>query len=219
MPKNIGSDAKQQAIADLIAKTTHDGDYYMLLVGSSLLAIGAIFTDSIAVLIASMIIAPLASPILGLGLGIVSGKVRLMLRSAILLIFSCVIALIIAVVITAAFGSDRVPDHYISFDSNRHIAVAIAVVSGVIAAYGMVKPKVASAITGVAIAVSLMPPLVATGVNYTNGDHTAAATAFSLFALNVVGILIASVGTYLWFGMGGEYRAFIRKHAALDTIR
>lgn len=216
--QKLTTDIKQQAIADLLDKTTHDGDYYVLLVGSSLIAIGAIFTDSIAVLIASMIIAPLASPILALGLGLISGKWRLTLRALVLLIGSCVVALAIAATVTAIFGNDRTPDHFISFNSNRHIAVAVAAVSGAIAAYGMIKPKVASAITGVAIAVSLVPPLVATGVYYAAGDSRLGLDALILFLLNVAGIMLASMVTFWWFGMGREYRTFVKRHAESDTI-
>lgn len=200
---------KQAAIANILDNATHDKDYYVLLCGSVLIALGAIFTDSIPVLIASMIVAPLATPILALGLGIVSGSRRLMLRTFLLLVISCIVALSLAAIITLLFGKDRVADHYVSFQSNHVIAVSVAAVSGVIATYGMIRPKVAPAITGVAIAVSLIPPLTATGVNYAAGDTALGNDALILFLLNVVGILAASIVTFMCFGMRREYRLFL----------
>lgn len=200
--------SKQQAIADIIDKSKHDTDYYVLLIGAACIAIGAIFTDSIAVLIASMIIAPLASPILALGLGIVGGSRKLIMRAALLLVVSCILALAIAAIVTILFGKDRSVDHYITFNGNRVIAVSVAIISGVIAAYGTIKPKVSGAITGVAIAVSLMPPLVATGINYAAGDSNLGLDAGILFLLNVGGILLASVLTFMCFGMRHEFISF-----------
>lgn len=200
--------SKQQAIADIIDKSKHDTDYYVLLIGAACIAIGAIFTDSIAVLIASMIIAPLASPILALGLGIVGSSRRLIMRAVLLLVVSCALALAIAAIVTILFGKDRSIDHYITFNGNRGIAVSVAIISGVIAAYGTIKPKVSGAITGVAIAVSLMPPLVATGINYAAGDSSRGLNAGILFLLNVGGILLASILTFMCFGMRREFISF-----------
>lgn len=200
-------DSKQRAIADLLDNTTHDIDFYVLLIGAILLALGAIFTDSVPVLIASMIVAPLAYPILTLGLGIVAGSGKLIIRALSMLAASCFIALTISVVATWLFEGERVVDKYISFSDNSYIAVAIALTAGVIAAYGMVRPKVATAITGVAIAVSLMPPLVATGVGFASGSTDVGREALSLFLLNVIGILAASICTFWWFNMGREFKA------------
>lgn len=202
---------KQDAITSIIDKAKRDNDYYVLLIGSICIAIGAIFTDSIAVLIASMIIAPLASPILAMGLGIVVGSKKLIARTSVMLIYSCIIALAIAVVVTLLFDKDRTADRYITFNGNHIIAIAVAVVSGVIAAYGTIKPKVSGAITGVAIAVSLMPPLVATGINFAAGDNSQGFDAGLLFLLNVAGILVASIVTYACFGMRQEYRMYNEK--------
>jgi uncharacterized hydrophobic protein (TIGR00271 family) len=206
-PHPFTRESKQEAIASLQASTVYDRDYYVLLFGAVLLAIGAIFTNSIPVLIASMIVAPLAQPVLALGLGVAARDLRLVGRSLAVLGFSCVIALLVAVGITLLFGSERVADTSISFTGNRDIATVIAFVSGMIAAYGLVRPRVASAITGIAIAVSLMPPLVDTGVSWITHRPDLAVDAFILFLLNVAGILAASALVFSWFGLAKEYRA------------
>lgn len=203
--------AKQHAIQDLLSKTTHDMDYYVLLVGAILIALGAIFTDSIPGLIASMIVAPLAYPILLLGLGMAAGNMRLIGRALAMLTISSIVALSLAIGLTWAFGSARVHDANISFTINHEIAVVVAIVSGIIAAYGLVRPKVSSAITGVAIAVSLMPPLVATGVSLAPGGGESLPGSFGLFLLNIIGISLASCLVFLSFGMGQSYRALSAK--------
>ena len=205
MKSNTQTDSyADQAIKDLISRTRHDADFYALLVGSIMLAAFAIFNDSIVTLIASMIISPLATPILTLGLGVVSGDLRLIVRTFGLLMAASLIALFAAVGLSIVFDHNQVADHFISFTGSRVDSFIVALVSGAIAAYGIMRPKVASAITGVAIAVSLLPPLVATGIGLAPGGFTAD-NAFTLFLLNVLGILIASVVVFAWLGVGRSY--------------
>ncbi len=205
------AESKHQAIAELLDKSNHDGDYYVLLLGAIALAACAIFTDSLAVLIGSMIVAPLAYPILALGLGLVAGNPRLIGRGLALLLLSIGIGLAIAGCATLMFGDGRVVPHYIMFNSDRAIAVVVALVSGAIAAYGLIRPKVSSAITGVAIAVSLVPPLVATGINFAAGDIATEQGALVIFLLNVGGVLVGSMCVFALCGMGAAYRAYTRQ--------
>ncbi|HEX6415901.1 MAG TPA: DUF389 domain-containing protein [Candidatus Saccharimonadales bacterium] len=193
--------SKRRAAAGLLKDTRGSLDFLVLLLGSIVIATGAIFTDSIPVLIASMIIAPLATPILAMGLGIVTGQMRLFVRSGGMLFFSIVIALVSAAILTLLFDENAVKDTYISFSGDKVIAVGIALVAGYIGAYGLLSKRVAGAITGVAIAVSLMPPLVATSISFVTGDTVRAAEAGILFGLNVLGILIASVIAFWQFGL------------------
>jgi uncharacterized hydrophobic protein (TIGR00271 family) len=201
---------KQQAVNELLDRTRHDTDFYVLLLGSIAIAAFAIFNDSIPVLIASMIVAPLATPILTLGLGITAGHWPLVRRAFGLLCTSSLIALLLAVGLALIFDHNHVPDQFISFAGNRADSFMVALVSGAIAAYGIVRPKVAAAITGVAIAVSLMPPLVATGIGLAPGGIKAN-DAFVLFLLNVLGILIASVVVFAWLNVGKVYRAMVQR--------
>ncbi len=209
LPNNIADDreAKQQAIKELLDNASHNIDYYVLLVGAILLAIGGIFADSIPVVIASMIVAPLAFPILGIGLGLSVWDLRLVGRISGLFLLSCGVALGLAMVITLVFHDTPLKDVYVTFTGNRFLAVFVAVVAGAIAAFGTMRPKVASAITGVAIAVSLMPPLVATGIGLASGDYKLAADGSTLFGLNILGILAAAIAVFKWAKIGREYRS------------
>ena len=191
---------RAHAVQKLLENSVPDRDFYLLVIGAILLAVSAIFLDSLAVLIASMIVAPLAFPILALGLGVARGDVRLVLRSTGMLATSLLLAIGIATLSTLAFGFLRIDPSVISFTSNEYLATAVALIAGAIAAYGLVRVKVGSAMTGIGIAVSLMPPLVATGVGIADGDMTLATTAFILFLLNVAGILAASIVVFYLFG-------------------
>ncbi len=204
-PRPFTTESRRAAIAGLLDGAVPDRDFYLLVAGGIAFALLAIFTDSVALLIASMIVAPLASPILALGLGIAAGDARLALRSLGMLAVSLVAAVAFAWIGTLLFGAVRVDPVFISFGGNLYIATIVALVAGAIAAYGAVRAKVGGAMTGIGIAVSLMPPLVATGVGIADGAWAFAATTFTIFILNVAGILAASALVLAAFGVRKEY--------------
>ena len=206
-PHLLTSESRRKAIDTLLENIIPDHDFYLLLIGAVFLAAGGIFLDSVPVLIASMIVAPLAYPILGLALGMASRDWRLIRQSAAVLAAAFVIILALATLVTVAFGHVRIDNIFISFTPNRFLATGTALIAGVIATYGLVRPKVSEAMTGVAIAVSLMPPLVATGIEWASNNDTLAKDALILFFLNVVGILIASSFIFVLLGITHEYRS------------
>lgn len=201
----LSRETKKQSIQELLRNAAPDSDFYLLLTGAAILAIGAIFTDSVVTLIASMIIAPLGYPILELSLGLVARSGRTIVRAGSLLLIATAVTLLLAALSTSVVP-EVAPDKYINFTGHRITAFIVAIVSGFIAAYGMIKPKVASVITGVAIAVSLLPPLVAAGINYAIGNTVIGYDAMIMFLLNVAGILCASMVVFWLFGMGRVYR-------------
>ena len=209
-PRPYSKENKQKAIAELLENTVPDRDFYLLVIGAIILATCGILIDSIPVLIASMIVAPLTYPILSLALSIPAGDGRLLGRSVSMLVISMLLAVVVGGLFSLFVKSyfevaERV---LISFFPNIFFDLAIAVVSGVIAAYGLIRTKVGEAITGIGIAVSLMPPLVATGIGLfdPNPMHDLAARAGSIFLLNVAGILAGSMLVFLVFGLYKERR-------------
>lgn len=206
-------DNKQQAVKDLLENTVPDRDFYLLVIGAIVLAASGILIDSIPVLIASMIVAPLAYPILSLGLAITAGDIKLFFRAFSMLAIAIVLAIVVGGLFSLFVKSyfDVVERVLISFFPNIFFDLLIAVVSGAIAAYGLIRSKVGSAMTGIGIAVSLMPPLVATGIGLFDPANDLAIRAGHIFLLNVAGILVGSIIVFLMFGINHERRAILRQ--------
>lgn len=208
-PRPYSKENKQKAVAELLENTVPDRDFYLLVIGAIILAACGILIDSIPVLIASMIVAPLAYPILSLALSIPARDGKLFGRSVSMLVISMILAIIVGGLFSLFVKSyfDVAERALISFFPNIFFDLVIAVVSGAIAAYGLVRSKVGSAMTGIGIAVSLMPPLVATGIGLFDPVNDLAIRAGSIFLLNVIGILAGSMFTFLMFGLYKERRA------------
>ena len=205
----FSKESKREAIRELLENTVPDRDFYILVLGAIILAACGILTDSIPVLIASMIVAPLAYPILGLGLGLLAGNIKIIGRSISMLVISIILTIIIAgffsLFVKSYFDvADRV---FISFFPNTFFDLLVAVISGAIASYGLIRSKVGGAMTGIGIAVSLMPPLVATGIGLFDPVNDLAVRAGTIFVLNVVGILVGSIVTFGALGVYREYQA------------
>lgn len=197
---------KREAIEKLRYHSVPDRDFYILVIGAIILALCGIFTDSIPLLIGSMIVAPLAYPILSGGLGIAVLDATLLLRSFFMLALSLLLAVALAYIGTLVLGPIRVDPTFISFIAYPVFDVLVAFVAGIIAAYGLVRPKAGGALTGIGVAVSLMPPLVAVGIGLADGIDPVTLQALLIFLLNVVGILVGSILVFLCCGLRKHYR-------------
>ena len=208
----FSADSKKEAIRELLKNTIPDRDFYILVVGAILLSASGILVDSIPVLIASMIVAPLAYPILSLGLGILAYDAKLAGRSFLMLLIAMVLATIVGGIFSLFVKSyfNVAEQTLISFFPNLFFDLFIAILSGAIAVYGLVRSKVGVAMTGIGIAVSLMPPLVATGIGLFDPMSDLALRAGTIFALNVFGILVGSMASFAMLGIRKEYRIMIK---------
>lgn len=106
------------------------------------------------------------------------------------------LAVIIVVIIgVAAFHSISVPLEdrvFISFVPQPVAALVIAFVGGIFATLGIFSKRIDSIIVGVGIAVSLMPPLVASSIGVIVGWSDLAFRGATIFGLNVIGIFAGS---------------------------
>ena len=195
------NEEKQHALARARSGATPDRDYYLLVAGAVVFALCGIFLDSIPVLIGAMIVAPLAGPILGLSLGLARGEWMLAARSLAMLVASLVIAFIISWIGVSLVGPLRADPTFITFIAHPLFDILVAFVAGIIAAYGLMRERVGSAMVGVGVAISLMPPLVATAVALADGLVPGAEQAFLIFALNVLGIIAGSALIFITFGL------------------
>lgn len=188
----VNKEERAAIIRTLIEQIRPSRDYYILVVGAVGLALGALFLNSVPTLIGAMVVAPLAYPILGLGLGAAAKDGKIFFHAFALLAVSLVSAISLAFIGTHFFGYLQVDSISITFIANPVLDLIIAIIAGAIAAYGLARPKVGGAMTGVGIAVSLMPPLVATGAYLADGLYASSLDAFLIFLMNVLGIFIAS---------------------------
>ncbi len=170
---------------------------FMLLIGlSTSIATLGLLDNSPAVVIGAMLVAPLMTPLLGLGLAITQGNAllaRWALKAAFL---GFVMAFGIAYVIGLIYGADfDITSAMRTRDWPQMRDLIIALLSGIAAAYASGRPGLLAALPGVAIAASLVPPLGVAGLAMSIGRYHLALGAVLLFLVNAVAIITATALT------------------------
>jgi uncharacterized membrane protein len=146
-----------------------------------------------------MLVAPLLSPILSLGMSITVASRRSLGWIIPTLFKSALLVSAIALVVSFLFRDGNSQVLLLRLEPNLNLFL-IAFAAGAGAAYAWVKPNLIAVIPGIAIAVSLLPPLAAAGIGMETLSKSLLADAATLFLINLGGIVLASVVVFLLFG-------------------
>jgi uncharacterized hydrophobic protein (TIGR00271 family) len=176
--------------------------FVSLMMLSTSIAVFGILSDSTAVVIGAMLVAPLMLPVLGGAAAIVMGWPRRILHRAILVAAGSVLAVTLAAAISFLVPGrvTPLPAELMARTSPNLLDLGIALAAGAAGAYGQVRRHAAEALTGVAVAVALVPPLAVVGITLQLTEWQYAVGAALLFLANVVGIVIAASATFLAAG-------------------
>lgn len=186
-------------LVERVQSNSHwDFDFCVLICLSTLIAAAGLIQDAPAVVIGAMLVAPLMTPMLGLGLALAQGNtylVRQALRSVALgagtaVVLGAIMGLahpgfVAASAEMAARGGPNTLDLFVAFTA------------GLAAAYASSRPSLLAALPGVAIAAALVPPLATCGLALALGSWSLAGGAGLLFVVNLVAITLAATLT-LW---------------------
>ncbi|MCH7230812.1 TIGR00341 family protein [Glycomyces sp. L485] len=180
--------------------------YWSMLTLSGFIAVAGVLADSTAAVIGAMIIAPLSTPILAVGLGIVVGDAAMVGRSLLYVAASVVAVVAIGFGISSMLPdpTDALANSQIEGRTSPTIMDLIAAIAtGFAGAIAATRRDVGTVLPGVAIAISLVPPLGVMGVCFGDGNPFLALGAFVLFLSNVVVLVVASI---LVFKIGGYFQ-------------
>ena len=189
----------KQAIEKLIIESRPNLDFYFMLSISTLIVTLGLLENSAITIIGGMVVAPLLSPILGIGLAITTASKKGLLWLIPNFLKAIGLSMLFAFVLAFFFG--KVPGSLTSFQPNLNFFM-IAFAAGAGGAYAWIRPNLSAAIPGIAITVSLLPPLAATSIGISQLSHNIIAGSFALFLINLLGIILASVIVFLLFGFG-----------------
>jgi uncharacterized hydrophobic protein (TIGR00271 family) len=170
--------------------------FWILLVLASIIAAAGVVADSTATVIGAMIVAPLMTPILGTMLSLVLADRANLIRSVLFVVggSACAVAigwlvgLVVLYPVVAATNSQvasRVHPHLID--------LLAAAATGVVGSISLIRKDISDTLPGVAIAISLVPPLTVVGLTLQSGEPGEALGALLLFLTNVTAILASGV--------------------------
>ncbi len=202
-PVEALNDAMDLSYGDKVAKRT---GFLIMLTLAGMIAIAGVLADSTATVIGAMIIAPLGTPILGIALGIVTGHLSLVIRSILWVLSGLVIVVALGLLFSlfvATPESLATNSQVVGRTSPSLMDLVAALATGFAGGFAMCRKDLSAVLPGVAIAISLVPPLGVVGVCAGQGLWGDALGALILFLSNVVALVIA--GTIV-FTLGGYAR-------------
>ena len=203
---------RKKVIAELNAISSPGFDFFLLVVLSCSIATLGLVTNSPAVIIGAMLVAPLMSPIVGIGLASITGDGGLWRVATSALLRGALLAVFLAAIMTyinrfLPFVSlQELPAEIVARTHPSPIDLVIAFSGGLAAAYALTRPNISAALPGVAIATALMPPLCTVGIGLALMRWDVAGGASLLFLTNAITISFAAAVVFFLRGFAVEAR-------------
>lgn len=200
LPRVTAADLDRMSDRLFLESRRKQSAFWVLLTLAAIIAGSGVVADSDATVIGAMIVAPLMTPILGSALAvvladrarIVRGVTTVLLGAALVVVLGFLLGLLVPEPVVAATNaqvSARV--------SPDLIDLVGALATGLVGAFALVRADVSDTLPGVAIAISLVPPLVVVGLTLESGAPDQALGALLLFASNVAAIIATGTGLLL----------------------
>jgi uncharacterized hydrophobic protein (TIGR00271 family) len=177
--------------------------FWILIVLASIIAAAGIAADSTATVIGAMIVAPLMTPILGTMLSVVLADRSNLIRSLLLLACGAITAIAIGWLVGLVVVNDVVAETNSQVAQRVHprlVDLLSALATGAVGSVALVRRDISDTLPGVAIAISLVPPLGVVGFTLEAGKPDQALGALLLFLTNVAAILTSGTIVMALYG-------------------
>jgi uncharacterized hydrophobic protein (TIGR00271 family) len=179
--------------------------FWALLTLAAIIATAGIASDSTATVIGAMIVAPLMTPILGTVLSVVTADGRNLVRCLLLVVCGALAVIVIAYLIglLVPVPIDAGNNSQVSSRVNPTLMdLFAALATGAVGSFAVVRSDVSDTLPGVAIAISLVPPLAVVGLTLDAHRPHQATGAMLLFLTNVAAILLSGLIVMALYSVG-----------------
>jgi len=187
-----------RTVDELFTRSQAGSIYKVLLVLSTIIVAAGLLLGNSPIVIGGMVITPVLSPILAVALSVAVGKFSASKKPIILAVKSFITVIVISFFLAIFLG---VPENSeLVFANNLRTAIlyfTIAITSGVAATLGWARKEIADILPGIAIAVSLVPPLSLVGIWLSALNFANAQFFLFVFLFNLIGIFIGSVIVFI----------------------
>lgn len=180
---------------------------------SGIVAWVGLFTETVFLLVAAMLIAPFAGPAMNLALATARGDLEILGRSAARYFTSLSVAVAVAWLMSWLLGPQVATEQMVQISLVSSLAVVLPLVAGAAGALYLAQSErsslVSGAATGVLIAASLSPPAAVIGMAAALGRWNMVQSGLFLLLLHLVGINLSGALVFRWAGLsprGVRYR-------------
>jgi uncharacterized hydrophobic protein (TIGR00271 family) len=200
--------------------------FWILITLASIIAAAGVAADSTATVIGAIIVAPLMTPILGTMLSVVLADRANLTRSLLHIAGGAVVAIAIGWLVGLLVVDPVVAETNSQVAQRVHpklIDLLAALATGSVGSVALVRRDISDTLPGVAIAISLVPPLSVVGFTFEAGKLGQSLGASLLFLTNVAAILGSGTVVMAIYGIhrlvaptaGPEQRTINRRNAVI----
>ena len=200
--------SRKNVVNMLVKQSRTDFSYYFLLALATFITTFGLTLNSEAIVVGGMLMAPLLKPVLALGLAIVTLSPKSLSRSLFGIINSIAVVLALSFIASlVVHDGNYLTTQILARGEYSHLFFIIAILSGVGAAYSLLNPNIKTALPGVAVSVSLLPPLCVSGIALAQENYLLLTNSQRIFWANFIGIIIAASVVFIIFRF-----AHLRRH-------
>ncbi len=189
---------RNRAVEEIIESSSPRKSFFVMIAVSAALATMGIIDDNVAVIIGGMLVAPMLSPILAIALGIEMADNKLIYRSFKVVVLWTIYALGASLVFALLLNEGKVSTEQLNHEMSLRVSVGlstilVALVAGFGASLSVVRSELAKFMSGVAIAVALIPPISVSAIGISILNFRIFYNAFASFVINLIGIILAAL--------------------------
>ena len=182
-------------------------------VGGVIVWIG-LFTESVFLLVAAMLIAPFAGPAMTLAIATARGDANLLGRSLLRYIAALAASITTAFLLSLAFDQQIATELMIETSMRSTVSLLLPLAAGVAGALNLVQSErsslVSGAATGMLVAAALAPPAGLIGMGLAIGQMDIVLSSLWALGIQIVGINLAGCAVFRIYGMRNKGARFPR---------
>ena len=195
------SSQRKEHVAKKIIEDSHVWTlYWIQLIISCMLATLWLLANSIPIIIGSMLVSPILTPIQSFAFAVICGKKHLYVNSLKILLLSLLVAIPSSFLVCYFIPFASVTEQVLLRWTPTVLDFVVALLSWFIAFLFLWYEKLEESIVWIAIAVSLMPPLAAVWIWLHFTNYSVAQGSILLFITNLVWILVMWILVFYLFG-------------------
>lgn len=191
---------QRRTIHSLLEESQANNSFYVFLSAASFIISLGFLANSLLIIVGGMLAAPLLFPVLSLGMGIATSSGSAIQRAFLVILKSIIITLIISFVTAFIFHDGGINEQMSVWSEPSLLFFLTAFTSGIIAAFAWIKENIKTTLPGIAVTVTLLPPLALVGVSFSIFSREVFTGSIEIFLINLLGIVLGSTLIFSLFG-------------------
>lgn len=193
--------------------------FYLLLILSTFIVAVGLLKNNIILTIGGMLVAPLLSPILSISLSVAIFNLKVFWRSIKIFVISGAVSLLLAYLIGLVANFSIYDIELISLMGRGDLmAFLIPVAAGAAASFTWAKKDLNNSLPGVAITVTLLPPLTAMGLALSAQNLLIFRELMGIYFLNVLGVVLGSFIVFVLMGFNRSAKKVVAEIKKEDAL-